>query len=65
LSPSSKWRKIHGQIKQKDLESAGWRFGDAADFLEMTNEERRRLDERVERELKTRRKSSDDEKPNA
>ena len=34
--------------KRKALESAGWRFGDAADFLEMSPEERQLLDARVE-----------------
>jgi hypothetical protein len=29
------------------LERAGWRFGDAAEFLEMSGEERRQLDENV------------------
>jgi hypothetical protein len=29
------------------LERAGWRFGDAAEFLEMSDEERRQLDENV------------------
>ncbi|MEX1042583.1 MAG: hypothetical protein WDZ51_18260 [Pirellulaceae bacterium] len=33
--------------KQKALEQAGWRIGDAADFLEMSLEERQRLDTRV------------------
>jgi hypothetical protein len=33
--------------KRKALEAAGWRFGDAADFLEMTAEERQLLDARV------------------
>ncbi len=33
--------------KKKALETAGWRFGDAADFLEMTDEERQLLDARV------------------
>ena len=30
--------------KQKALEAAGWKFGDAADFLAMTDEERQMLD---------------------
>jgi hypothetical protein len=34
--------------KRKALESTGWRFGDAADFLEMTDDERQMLDARVE-----------------
>jgi ribosome-binding protein aMBF1 (putative translation factor) len=33
--------------KRKALEAAGWKFGDAADFLEMTAEERQLLDVRV------------------
>ena len=32
--------------KQKALEAAGWLFGDAADFLAMTDEERQLLDTR-------------------
>lgn len=30
------------------LEAAGWRFRDAADFLEMSNDERQLLDTRIE-----------------
>lgn len=41
--------------KQKALESAGWKTGDAADFLEMTDEERQLLDARVELALAIRR----------
>jgi predicted XRE-type DNA-binding protein len=41
--------------KQKALEAAGWRFGDAADFLGMTEEERQLLDARVEAALAVRR----------
>ena len=41
--------------KRKALEAAGWRFGDAADFLEMTNEERQLLDARIEMALAVRR----------
>jgi hypothetical protein len=33
--------------KQKALEAAGWRFGDAADFLSMSNEGRQMLDLRT------------------
>ena len=33
--------------KRKALEAAGWKFGDAADFLLMTDEERQLLDTRV------------------
>ena len=35
-------------VKRKALEKAGWRFADAADFLEMTDDERQLLDARVE-----------------
>ena len=41
--------------KRKALEAAGWRIGDAADFLEMTDEERQLLDARVEVALAVRR----------
>jgi predicted XRE-type DNA-binding protein len=41
--------------KQRALEAAGWRFGDAAEFLEMTDEERQVLDVRVEAALAIRR----------
>ncbi len=41
--------------KRKVLEAAGWRFGDAADFLGMTDEERQLLDARVEAALAVRR----------
>lgn len=34
--------------KHKALMKAGWQFGDAADFLELTEEERQLLDARVE-----------------
>jgi predicted XRE-type DNA-binding protein len=34
--------------KREALEAAGWRFGDAADFLGMTDEERQLLDARME-----------------
>ncbi|MFO0912260.1 MAG: XRE family transcriptional regulator [Pirellulales bacterium] len=34
--------------KRKAIEAAGWNVGDAADFLEMTAEERQLLDARVE-----------------
>src|SRR5438552_11243354 len=40
---------------RKRLEAAGWRFGDAADFLGMTYEERQLLDARVEAALAVRR----------
>lgn len=35
------------QKKRKALEAAGWKVGDAADFLEMSAEERQLLDTRV------------------
>jgi len=41
--------------KRKALESAGWKTGDAADFLEMSDEERQLLDTRVEFALAIRR----------
>lgn len=41
--------------KRKALEAAGWRFGDAADFLKMSAEERQLLDARVEAALAVRR----------
>jgi hypothetical protein len=41
--------------KRKALEAAGWRFGEAADFLEMTNEERQLHDARMEAALAVRR----------
>jgi ribosome-binding protein aMBF1 (putative translation factor) len=41
--------------KQKALERAGWKIGDAADFLEMSDEERQLLDARVEIALAVRR----------
>jgi ribosome-binding protein aMBF1 (putative translation factor) len=41
--------------KRKVLEAAGWRLGDAADFLGMSDEERQLLDTRVELALAVRR----------
>jgi predicted XRE-type DNA-binding protein len=41
--------------ERKALEAAGWKFGDAADFLEMSEEERQLLDARVEIALAIRR----------
>jgi hypothetical protein len=38
------------QRKQRALEDAGWRFGDAADFLEMTAEERHFLERKIDSE---------------
>jgi ribosome-binding protein aMBF1 (putative translation factor) len=40
--------------KRKALEAAGWQFGDAADFLGMSDEERQLLDARVEAALAVR-----------
>ena len=34
--------------KRKAIETAGWKVGEAADFLEMSDEERQLLDTRVE-----------------
>jgi len=42
--------------KQKALETAGWRFGDAADFLGMDDQERQLLDARVQLALAIRRR---------
>jgi predicted XRE-type DNA-binding protein len=41
--------------KRKALEAAGWQMGDAADFLDMNDEERQLLDARVELALAVRR----------
>jgi len=41
--------------KRKALQAAGWKVGDAADFLEMSDEERQLLDARVELALAIRR----------
>ena len=41
--------------KRKAIEAAGWKVGDAADFLEMNDEERQLLDARVEQALAKRR----------
>lgn len=41
--------------KRKALEAAGWKVGDAADFLEMSSEERQLLDARVSLALAIRR----------
>ncbi len=41
--------------KRKALEAAGWKIADAADFLEMTGEERQLLDTRVELAMAIRR----------
>jgi predicted XRE-type DNA-binding protein len=41
--------------KRKALEAAGWKIGDAADFLQMSDEERQLLDARVELALAIRR----------
>lgn len=41
--------------KRRAIEAAGWRVGDAAEFLEMSDEERQLLDARVELALAVRR----------
>jgi predicted XRE-type DNA-binding protein len=41
--------------KRKKLEAAGWKLGDAADFLEMNDAERQVLDARVKLALAVRR----------
>jgi ribosome-binding protein aMBF1 (putative translation factor) len=41
--------------RREALEAAGWRFGDAADFLEMDDAERQLLEARVELALAVRR----------
>jgi predicted XRE-type DNA-binding protein len=41
--------------KRKAIEAAGWKVGDAADFLELNDEERQLLDARVELALAIRR----------
>jgi ribosome-binding protein aMBF1 (putative translation factor) len=41
--------------KRKAIEAAGWKVGDAADFLGMSDEERQLLDTRVEFALAVRR----------
>ena len=41
--------------KRKTLEAVGWKFGDAADFLDMTEEERQMLDLRVDAALAVKR----------
>lgn len=41
--------------KRKALQAAGWKIGDAADFLQMNDEERQLLDARVELALAIRR----------
>ena len=42
--------------KRKAREAAGWRYGDAADFLELSDEERQLLDARVQLALAVRRR---------
>ena len=41
--------------KRKAIEAAGWKVGDAADFLEMSDAERQLLDTRVELAMAVRR----------
>ena len=43
---------------RKALEAKGWKFGDAADFLAMTDEERQMLDLRVDADRKSTRLNS-------
>jgi len=45
------------KAKQKALEAAGWRVGDAADFLGLTEEERREVDLRAALSRAIRRRS--------
>jgi predicted XRE-type DNA-binding protein len=47
--------KIMDAAKRKALQAAGWKIGDAADFLELNPEERQLLDARVELALAVRR----------
>jgi transcriptional regulator with XRE-family HTH domain len=42
-------------LKRRALEEAGWRFGDAADFLSLAEEERQLIDARIEAALAVRR----------
>lgn len=42
-------------IKRKAIEAAGWKVGDAADFLEMSDDERQLLEARVQLALAIRR----------
>ena len=46
--------------KRKTLEKAGWKIGDAADFLRMSEAERKLLDARVKRAISNRQKEVDD-----
>jgi transcriptional regulator with XRE-family HTH domain len=48
-------RMVMRPEERKALEAAGWRFGDAADFLGMSDEERQLLDARVGAALAVRR----------
>jgi phage-related protein/predicted XRE-type DNA-binding protein len=52
--PGSEVRSMNA-TKRKALEAAGWKIGDAADFLEMSEEERQLLNARVELALAIRR----------
>ena len=47
--------RIMDPAKRKALQAAGWKFGDAADFLGMDEEDRQLLDARVELALAVRR----------
>jgi predicted XRE-type DNA-binding protein len=55
MSRKPSLRGALGSAKRKALEAAGWKFGDAADFLGMSDEERQLLDARVELALAVRR----------
>jgi hypothetical protein len=44
--PSS--RRVLASAKRKALEAAGWKIGDAADFLQTNDQERQFLADRVE-----------------
>ena len=46
---------VMNAVKRKALEAAGWRFGDASDFLGMSDVGRQLLDARVEAALAVRR----------
>ena len=46
--------------KQKALEAAGWKVGDAAEFLKMTDDEQQLLEARIELALAIRRQRRGD-----
>jgi len=41
--------KLMDATKRKAIEAAGWKVGDAADFLNMSEDERQLLDSRISR----------------